>query len=102
MKKSAIFILLALMAVILDGCIVAYPVEGPPPVRAEVIGVAPGSGFIWIGGYWGWSRSQYVWITGRWTRQRPGYAWVPGRWEQRGRRWEWRKGQWRREGRGRR
>jgi len=102
MKKTAILILLGCLAVILEGCLVSYPMMGPPGERVEVIGSAPGGGFIWISGYWRWSGRDYVWARGYWARQRPGYAWVPGRWEQRGRRWEYRKGEWRREQRERR
>jgi hypothetical protein len=96
MKKIAILIILVLCAAALESCLVG-PVVAPPPARVEVVGVAPGAGFIWIGGYWRWGGAEYVWVPGRWVRPRPGYVWVPGRWEQRGRRYVWHKGVWRRE-----
>ena len=27
----------------------------PPAARVEEVGVAPGVGYVWIGGYWGWA-----------------------------------------------
>jgi hypothetical protein len=52
MKKIVWLVLLSVVFLVLTDCIVAYPTFGPPPLRAEVFGVAPGSGFVWIGGYW--------------------------------------------------
>jgi hypothetical protein len=40
----------------------------PPPIRVEKYGPAPGQGFIWIQGYWGWSSNANVWVPGRWDR----------------------------------
>jgi len=39
----------------------------PPPVRVGVVGVAPGPGYVWIGGYQRWTGSGYVWVAGRWA-----------------------------------
>jgi hypothetical protein len=52
----------------------------PPPVRVGVVGVAPGPGYVWIGGYQRWTGSGYVWVAGRWVRPpRAGVVWVqPG------------------------
>ena len=43
----------------------------PPPLRVEVIGVAPYSGAHWVRGHWAWRRGEYVWIPGHWSH--PGY-----------------------------
>ena len=36
----------------------------PPPLRVETYGPAPGPGYIWITGYWGYSGGNYVWQEG--------------------------------------
>jgi hypothetical protein len=62
----------------------------PPPLRAEVVTVAPGPGYIWIRGHWGWHHERWEWIGGRWDRvSQPGSAWVPGQWVARGNGWVW-------------
>jgi WXXGXW repeat (2 copies) len=79
------------------GAGVAYYAPGPPPpVRVETFGVAPGPGFVWINGYWGYRGSAHVWIPGRWERPpRQGRVWVEGAWERHGNRWAYRRGYWR-------
>ena len=71
--------------------------EAPPPPREEVIvGVAPSTDYVWVGGYWSWHNSHWYWVNGRWApRPRPGVKWVPGRWEPRGRGHVWVGGSWR-------
>ncbi len=98
---------MAASAASLGGCVVTpgpaayYEYEdvpyGPPPVHTEVIGVAPAPGYIWIGGYWGWSHDHYSWNPGRWEAPRPGYRWAPPRWEQHGDRWRGTRGRWERD-----
>lgn len=74
-----------------------YVVRRPPPVRVERIGVAPGHGYVWIGGFWRWNRPNYVWISGRWMVPPAGYSiWVPGRWHRNRHGWYWVEGRWRR------
>ena len=68
----------------------------PPRPRAEVRVVAPGPGYVWIGGYHEWRGSAYAWVPGRWERPpyprarwiRPhyrhvhgGWVFVPGHWQ---------------------
>ena len=84
---------------LLTGCVVApayptYPAYGsdvvvgdayapmaPPPLRNEVIPVAPAPGYVWIGGSWGWGGGRYNWNPGRWSMPpRPGYGWHEGGW----------------------
>jgi hypothetical protein len=94
---------IAVATLALGGCVVtarpAYVVGAPvlvapPPPRVEVIGVAPAPGFVWIGGYWGWSGGQHVWVGGHWAQGRPGYHWVPHHWEPAGGGWRLAPGHW--------
>jgi len=56
----------------------------PPKAVVETRGVAPGSGYVWIGGYHRWEGNAYVWTPGRWDRPpRPHAVWVAHRWEHR-------------------
>jgi hypothetical protein len=79
---------LALASAMLVGCVVspapAYYGEtvqvAPPAPQVEVVGVAPAPGYVWLGGYWGWSGGRYAWNAGHWEAGRPGYHWVPHRW----------------------
>jgi len=90
----------------LNGCVVvpargygyyyvtpAVAVEPPPPV-VETYGVAPGPGFVWIGGYWNWVGGRHVWVGGHWDRGRPGYAWEPHHWVHEGGGWRLAQGRW--------
>jgi len=75
---------------------VYYAPGPPPPVRAEAFGAAPGPGFVWINGYWGWRGGRYDWVGGRWDRPpRPRAVWVAPRWERRGERYRFYEGRWR-------
>ena len=72
-----------------------YPVMmAPPAPQVEVVGVAPGPGFFWIGGYWNWVGNRHIWVSGRWETHRPGYHWVPHQWHQRGNGWHQEHGRW--------
>jgi WXXGXW repeat (2 copies) len=73
-----------------------YASAPPPPVRVEARGVAPGAGFVWVDGYWGYRGGSYAWVPGNWARPpRPRAVWVPGRWETRRGRYYYRSGRWR-------
>ncbi|HEY7336759.1 MAG TPA: hypothetical protein VH639_17830 [Bryobacteraceae bacterium] len=97
--RHAWLLSLALGAISLSACGVGYAYyapAAPPPVRVEAFGVAPGPGYVWINGYWGYSGRNYVWTPGRWERPpRRGAAWVNGGWERHGNRWAYRRGHWR-------
>ncbi|HUK13271.1 MAG TPA: hypothetical protein VLW17_08205 [Thermoanaerobaculaceae bacterium] len=92
---AAAFGLIALL--LMSSCIVApYAPEGPPTPYAEAQVVAPSPGFVWIGGYWGWS-NRWIWHSGYWARPpRVGAVWVAGRWNRGARGWRWTPGRWRR------
>jgi hypothetical protein len=35
-------------------------------MMVEPVLVAPGPGYIWIGGYWSWTGGRHVWSRGHW------------------------------------
>jgi outer membrane lipoprotein SlyB len=54
--------------------------EAPPPPPAEVVTLAPGPGYVWIGGDWGWD-GRWVWRAGYWSLPPyPHAVWVGGYW----------------------
>ncbi len=88
----------------LSACVV-YPAHGyyyvsgpvavaPPPPRVEVYGVAPGPGYVWIGGYWNWAGGRHVWVPGYWDRPHPGYYWQPHHWVHEREGWRLAGGRW--------
>src|SRR5271163_2924184 len=38
--------------------------EDPPAPVYETVGIAPGPGYLWIGGYYHWSGAGWVWYRG--------------------------------------
>ncbi len=56
-------------------------VETPPPVApAETVVVAPGPGYVWVGGEWVWNGG-WVWVEGHWVLPPyPHAVWVHGHW----------------------
>jgi WXXGXW repeat (2 copies) len=72
-----------------------YLESGPPPARVDVIGTAPGPGYIWIEGHWGWGGSAYQWVPGRWEQPPSAHRhWERGEWRHTSRGWYWRGGHW--------
>src|SRR5271165_1574986 len=56
--------------------------EAPPAAYVEAVGVAPGPGYIWIGGYYHWYGSRWGWVRGRWeVPPRRGAVWIAPRYE---------------------
>jgi hypothetical protein len=103
MKRTTV-LAMVLAACSMTGCAGGYGYGGysyyaptaPPPVRVEVAGVAPGPGFAWVRGYWGYRGGGYAWVPGYWGRPpRPRAVWEAGRWERRGSRYGYREGRWR-------
>ena len=41
------------------GYVGIYARIAPPPIRVESRGPAPGAGYIWINGYWGYRGNDY-------------------------------------------
>jgi hypothetical protein len=59
-----------------------YVKIAPPAPIAEVKVVAPGPGYVWVGGYHRWSGTAYVWVPGRWALPPHGHkVWVAGHWK---------------------
>ena len=100
----------------LSGCVVAVrpapvvyeqPVPGgvpeevvvtqdPPAPLYETVGVAPGPGFIWIGGYYHWNGGRWVWYRGHFARPpHAGAVWIGPRYEFRGGHRVYIRGYWR-------
>jgi hypothetical protein len=56
--------------------------SAPPPPQYEVIGVAPGPGYLWIGGYYHWLGGRWVWYRGHYELPpRAGAHWVAARYD---------------------
>jgi hypothetical protein len=53
------------------GYVAIYARTAPPPIRVESQGRPPGSGYVWINGYWGYRGNDYVWNAGRWGTASP-------------------------------
>jgi hypothetical protein len=96
--KRAILVL-AFTSMSMIGCaggVVYYANTPPPPVRVEAFGPAPGPGYVWVGGYWGWRGGNYTWIGGNWARPPRAHAvWVAPRWESYRGRYRFYEGRWR-------
>jgi hypothetical protein len=73
---------------------VVVPGPPPPPVYESVY-VAPGPGFVWIGGSWRWWGGRWVWARGRWARRpHPHAIWIDAHTERRGDISVWIAGRW--------
>jgi hypothetical protein len=65
----------------------------PPPERYESVGIAPGPGYVFIRGHWGWRHDRWEWIGGRWDLpSQPCRVWISGQWVARGGGWVWAEG----------
>jgi hypothetical protein len=70
--------------------------QSPPPPPQEPVVVAPGPGYVWVGGEWTWGPSGWVWVGGRWLLPPyPRAVWVSGRWSHGPRGWYRAPGHWR-------
>ena len=95
------------LVIVLSGCVVAvcaplplvpvvYVDRAPPAAYNEVVTVAPGPGYVWVGGYYGWSGRDYLWNRGYWSLPARGYThWNPGYWNRHDRGHHWVPGHWR-------
>ncbi len=69
--------------------------EPPPPPPTENVVIAPGPGYVWIGGSWVWN-GRWVWVAGRWGYPPyPHAVWVPSYWHRGPYGWYRRAGHWR-------
>ena len=69
----------------------------PPAPQVDVWVAAPGPGFFWLAGHWGWLGGRHVWVGGRWQAYRPGWRWVPFAWQRHPRGWRSAPGRWNRD-----
>jgi hypothetical protein len=102
---------LASILALVAGCVVVRPAPvaavyaepsevvvdaAPPPPLYEAVAVAPGPGFVWIGGYYHWSGARWVWNRGHYEHPpRAGARWFGPRYEVRGGRRVYIRGYWR-------
>ena len=68
----------------------------PPPAPVEtVVGVAPGSGYVWLDGEWEWDGT-WVWVAGHWGYPPyPHAIWIRGDWDRGPHGWHRSPGHWR-------
>lgn len=94
-----------LLSALLSGCVVVparpyYPADdqvvmtAPPPPQQEYMGVAPAVGYVWLGGYWGWTGRSHVWVGGHWEAPHIGHRWLPPVWLPFRGGWHLRPGHW--------
>ena len=96
MRPMRIILAFAALAVAGSGGVVYYANTPPPPVRVEAAyGPAPGPGYIWVNGYWGWRGNTYVWVPGKYVHAH-GRRWIEPRWEREGNRYRFHEGHWER------
>jgi hypothetical protein len=70
--------------------------QEPPAPVAEVVGVAPGPGFFWVGGYYHWYGNRWGWRAGHYERPpHAGARWVGPRYAYRGNARIYVRGYWR-------
>lgn len=103
MKMKLLAGAIVLGSVILGACGDGYYGDGyyaqyapPPPRYYGPMGPAPGVGFVWTNGYWGWGGHDWRWREGRWMRPPRGRSyWVAPEWRREGRGYRMRRGYWR-------
>ena len=70
--KKVVFIITTLLAILASGCVerTVYVRSGPPPLKTEIVTVAPYTDAVWVPGHWKWGGHYrgYVWVSGHWRR----------------------------------
>jgi hypothetical protein len=69
----------------------------PPPLLVYDQPQVPGEGYIWVPGYWTWSRPDraYYWVPGTWVQApNDGDLWTPGYWAFENLGYFWHTGYW--------
>lgn len=96
MKKLLQLFLAGLgIVLVMAGCEGSYYVTDQPAEPVYVQPAAPGAGYVWIDGEWGWSGGRYVYTRGYWSRPRAGYHYERGHWNHTARGYRWNRGGWR-------
>lgn len=68
---------------------------GPPALPVYAQPIAPGPGYLWTPGYWGWNDDGgYYWVPGTWVVAPVGLLWTPGYWGFAGGFYGWHGGYW--------
>jgi YXWGXW repeat-containing protein len=68
---------------------------GPPALPVYAQPIAPGPGYMWTPGYWGWNDGGgYYWVPGTWVVAPIGLLWTPGYWGWGGGLYAWHAGYW--------
>ena len=74
---------------------VVIRIAPPRPVIEQRV-VAPGPGYVWVGGYHRWDGHAYGWVPGRWERPpKPHARWVAHHYVRRNGGWVFVEGHWR-------
>jgi len=69
--------------------------QAPPPQPVQTVVVAPGPGYVWVGGEWVWN-GRWVWRAGYWAYPPyPRAVWIGGYWARGPHGWYRRPGYWR-------
>ena len=69
--------------------------QAPPPPPVETVVIAPGPGYVWVGGDWEW-RGRWVWSGGHWFYPPyPGSVWIGASWSRGHHGWRHSPGHWR-------
>jgi len=99
MKRQLLTVGFLIAGTLFSGCAARGAVVvgfAPPPPRYAVVGVAPGPGYVWTEGFYGYRGGAYVWAPGRWMRPPRAHAvWAPGTWARGRRGYEFHRGYWR-------
>jgi hypothetical protein len=67
----------------------------PPALPVYTQPVAPGPGYLWTPGYWGWNNDAgYYWVPGTWVVAPVGLLWTPGYWGFADGVYGWHRGYW--------
>lgn len=68
---------------------------GPPALPVYEQPVCPGSGFLWVPGYWAYGPDGYFWVPGTWVEPpEVGLLWTPGYWAWENDAYFWHDGYW--------
>ncbi len=68
---------------------------GPPALPVYEQPIAPGAGYLWTPGYWGWNDDGgYYWVPGTWVVAPVGMLWTPGYWGWNNGVYAWSAGYW--------
>lgn len=69
-----------------------YVQVGPPAPIVETVPARPGSGYVWVPGYYRWGGGRYVWVHGSYVRHAG--AWCGGHWHHNHHGYYWTEGRW--------